>query len=241
MARRLETFQAWLEERNADLLRPDGWLSLIGLTWLEPGHTAVGTDSGCPVRLPAGASRFGTLELISGGVIWHPSNGASRQLASDAAGAPDVVVLDERFSLFIIAREHQLGARVRDNQAATLLGFRGINRYPFDPQWVIDARWQDGLAVFTFAGRDYTLRPQVSAADPLLFVIGDTTSGMETYGGGRFLRALPADNDKLLLDFNRAINPPCAFTPFATCPLPPAENRLPFAVTAGEHTYLKPE
>jgi uncharacterized protein len=72
---------------------------------------------------------------------------------------------------------------------------------------------------------------------PLFFVLADATSGRETYGGGRHLYAERPQGDTIVLDFNRAENPPCAFTPYATCPVPPKENRLPFAVTAGEKTY----
>ena len=237
MPRSVATFQRWLAEREADLVRPDGWLSLIGLTWLDPGRSALGSAAACPVRLPAGPELQGELEQVDSHVIWHPRAGDSRVLKSDASGEPDVVSLDERFSFFIIAREHRLAARVRDRQAAGLRDFAGISRYPFDPTWVIDACWQDGLAVFAHGGTAYALRPQVSAADPLLFVIADATTGGTTYGGGRFLRALAAEDDRLVLDFNRAVNPPCALTPFATCPLPPAENRLPFALAAGELAY----
>ena len=237
MPRQAATFQNWQAEREADLARADGWLSLIGLIWLEPGRSALGSAASCPVRLPEGAPLCGELELVNSGVIWHPADGASRALESDAGGEPDVVNLDARFSFFIIAREHRLAVRLRDREAVALRQFRGLARYPFDPAWVVDARWRDGLAVFNYAGGEYALRPQVSAADPLLFVIADATSGRETYGGGRYVRALAAEGDLLVLDFNRAVNPPCAFTPFATCPLPPAENRLPFPIFAGEQTY----
>jgi uncharacterized protein (DUF1684 family) len=73
--------------------------------------------------------------------------------------------------------------------------------------------------------------------DEIFFVFRDRTSGKETYGAGRFLKANPAAGGCMTLDFNRACNPPCAFTPFATCPLPPPENWLPFAVPAGEKKW----
>ena len=75
-------------------------------------------------------------------------------------------------------------------------------------------------------------------AEDLFIVFGDASNGEETYGGGRFLSVAPPDSNGLVtLDFNRATNPPCVFTPFATCPLPPAENILPVAVTAGEKMW----
>lgn len=234
----LANHQSWLAQRQADLVRPDGWLSLIDLVWLEPGPNGVGAAADCSIRLPGVPVKWGELELRGQQVIWHAHDGHQQNLKSDADGKPDVVHLDERFSLFIIEREQGLGVRVRDSQAGTLLGFRGIDRYPFDPDWVLDAHWENGLAVFTYEGHQYRLRPQASATGPLLFVFADSTSGQNTYGGGRFLNALPTETGELMLDFNRAVNPPCAFTPFATCPLPPPENRLPFPVFAGELTYL---
>ncbi len=95
-----------------------------------------------------------------------------------------------------------------------------------------------GRAVFTRDGHTIGLLPlQESPDDPLFFVISDLTSGEETYGAARFLYAEPPRDGRVVLDFNRAINPPCAFTPFATCPLPPKENEMPIAVRAGEKDY----
>jgi uncharacterized protein (DUF1684 family) len=97
--------------------------------------------------------------------------------------------------------------------------------------------------VFERDGRRYELLPIDEGRHvPLFFVFSDATSGKETYGACRFLYVdWPKEGaTELILDFNRAENPPCAFTPFSTCPLPPRENRLPFAVTAGEQTYRGP-
>jgi uncharacterized protein len=95
----------------------------------------------------------------------------------------------------------------------------------------------NGKAVFTRDGRTCELLPIDEGPGKLFFVISDQTSGEETYGGCRFVYADPPQDGKVILDFNLAENPPCAFTPFATCPLPPKENRLPFRVTAGEKNY----
>ena len=100
-----------------------------------------------------------------------------------------------------------------------------------------------GVVVFTLAGQTLRLTPMLQhgpRGDELLFVFRDRSSGGETYAGGRFLVAAPAVDGLVLLDFNRAHNPPCAFTPYATCPLPLPENRLPVAIAAGEQTWLGP-
>jgi uncharacterized protein (DUF1684 family) len=94
-----------------------------------------------------------------------------------------------------------------------------------------------GKAVFTRDGHTFELFPIQEDADSLFFVFADRTSGKETYGAARFITTgLPKDG-KVVVDFNQAYNPPCAFTPYATCPLAPPENRLDLRVTAGELKY----
>ena len=96
-----------------------------------------------------------------------------------------------------------------------------------------------GKAVFTRDGKTYELLPVLETADAkeLWFIFADRTSGKETYGSGRFLYADMPKEGKVVIDFNKAYNPPCAFTPYATCPLAPPENRLALPVTAGEKKY----
>jgi uncharacterized protein (DUF1684 family) len=95
-----------------------------------------------------------------------------------------------------------------------------------------------GTAVFTVAGKEYRLTPVVEpGGDQLFLLFGDLTNRDETYGAGRFLEVDMPKDGKVVLDFNRAYNPPCAFTPFATCPLPPPQNRLKVRVEAGEKRY----
>jgi len=91
-----------------------------------------------------------------------------------------------------------------------------------------------GRARFTFDGRELALEPTLEADGVLQFVFKDATAPRETYGGGRFLAARPPVSGRVVLDFNRAYNPPCAFTEFATCPLAQPENVLPVRIEAGE-------
>ena len=136
-----------------------------------------------------------------------------------------------------------------------------MDRFPVAARWRLEARYEPhdspqmlavptvvgtvteqpspGVLVFEVAGAEYRLAPMADPGDENWFVVfGDATSGRETYGGGRFLWVdRPNADGVAVVDFNRAFNPPCAFTPFATCPLPPAQNRLSLAVTAGEKQY----
>lgn len=168
-------------------------------------------------------------------------------------------------SFYVIDRDERKALRVKDSDAAARRDFSGIDYFPIDPSWHIVADWVPfdpphtlemgsvigtidkvevpGKAVFERDGHAYELLPyQEEPGGDLFFVIADRTSGKETYGAARFLYAkLPAGGltqpGKLVLDFNEAYNPPCAFTPFATCPLAPPENRLDLRITAGEKKY----
>jgi len=178
-------------------------------------------------------------------------------LKTDASGAEPDVLQAGRFRFYVIARGERLGVRIKDPEAHTRKEFKGIPTYPASEQWRIRARWEPaakattiavpnilgevetmpspGTAVFTVQGKDVRLTPVLEeGSSDLFFVFADETNKTETYGAGRFLYASPPENGSVVLDFNRAYNPPCAFTPFATCPLPPKQNRLALKVEAGE-------
>lgn len=196
------------------------------------------------------------------GIVMHVGSEAitTRALQSDAVGAPDVVEMG-RLRFFVIRRGGRDAIRMRDLENPGRKHFSGIRNYRIDPKWRVEARFEPydpphripianiigtvdsmtcpGALVFTAGGREVRLDPVLEAPDAtdLFIIFSDETSGSETYGAGRFLYAgLPKDGTTVL-DFNKAYNPPCAFTEFATCPLPPAQNALPIAVRAGEKKY----
>lgn len=168
-------------------------------------------------------------------------------------------------SFYVIDRDGRKALRIKDSNAPTRRDFLGLDYFPIDPSWHIVADWVPfdpphtlemgnvlgtidkvdvpGKAVFKRDGHTFELLPyQEEPGGELFFVLADRTSGKTTYGAARFLyAALPATGlgrpGKVVLDFNQAYNPPCAFTPFATCPLAPPENRLDVAVDAGEKKY----
>ena len=177
---------------------------------------------------------------------------------SDAQGGPDTLALGS-MRFFVIRRGERLGIRVKDSEAPTRKNFHGIPTYAPNPAWRLEARFEPattqtkiavpnvlgevedmvspGTALFTVNGQEYRLAPVDDGSGQLFFIFGDLTNRDDTYGAGRFVYTDMPRDGKVVLDFNRSYNPPCAFTPFATCPLPPSQNRLKLRVEAGEKRY----
>jgi hypothetical protein len=186
---------------------------------------------------------------------------ATLALAADVdSGGPTKLALGP-LRFYVIRRGARVGVRLRDEDRPERTRFAGVDCYPIDAGWRVRARFEPysppreipitnvlgdvsrekspGALVFERGGRTYRLDaiPE-SDSDSLFVIFGDPTNGRETYGAGRFIDAPAPDSTGTVdLDFNKAYNPPCAFTPYATCPLPPAQNRLALAVTAGEKNY----
>lgn len=260
----------WRAARDQRLREPDGWVSLIGLHWIEPGAHRVGSGPDNDIVIGAGPAHLGTLRREGGairfaladGVDATIGEGAAREaeLASDRSGAPTLVRTGS-VSFLVIERSGRFALRVRDAQAKTLTGFLGMDYYPIDASWVVTGRWEPhpagttipiadvigtleptpnpGAFVFERDGKTHRLEAVEGGPGQVWFIFADRTSGKTTYGAGRFLYApAPAPGSATItVDFNLAYNPPCVFTPYATCPLPPPENRLDLAVTAGELKY----
>jgi uncharacterized protein (DUF1684 family) len=159
----------------------------------------------------------------------------------------------------LIVRDTLYGIRFRDLESEAVKNFKGIERFPVNEDWKITADFEaydppkkievpnvlgqvdeepsPGAIVFTRDNQTYRIEA-VDAGDRLWFIFADGTSGEETYGGGRFLYTDKADSTgKVIVDFNKAYNPPCVLTKFATCPLPPKENYIKLRVTAGEKVW----
>jgi uncharacterized protein (DUF1684 family) len=260
----------WRTRRVTRLQAPDGWLSLIGLHWLKEGRNRIGTDEGNDIVLAKGPARLGVVTLADGkariqldpkaGATIDGDKRASAELLDDSHETPTTVAFGSA-SFYLIDRNGRKGLRVKDPEAATRTHFVGIDYFPIDPSWRVQATWVPftpphtldiptvlgtvdrmpvpGKAVFERDGKRYELLPVVEeeGSDQVWFIFADRTSGKETYGAARFLYADKAKDGKLVIDFNKAYNPPCAFTPYATCPLAPPENRLDLRVTAGEKKY----
>ncbi|WP_158883623.1 DUF1684 domain-containing protein [Rhodanobacter sp. L36] len=261
-------------ERVAGLTAPDGWLSLIGLEWLKEGSNSVGSAADNDIVLKAGPAHLGVITLGKDGamhIVLAAGNGAlidgkplnEATLIDDmkAGDASPTTVSFGSASFYAIDRDGRKGLRVKDSSADSRKHFLGIDYFPIDPTWHVQANWMPatpgetlemgsvigtidkypvaGKLEFTHDGKHFQLLPVIEepGAKQYFIVFADRTSGKETYGAARFLYVDPPKGGKVDLDFNKAYNPPCAFTPFATCPLAPHENRLDLRVTAGEKKY----
>jgi uncharacterized protein (DUF1684 family) len=260
---------AWHAERVARLVAEDGWLSLIGRDWLQPGENTLGSAPGSTVLLPdwaapAKAGLFileGTIvrfrPLPGSGLLLNGQPASEALLKSDVEGTPDVLQAG-RVKFYVIRRGDRFGIRIKDPDTPARKTFHGVPRYPVDPAWRVVADFlpyatpqiraiptvlgtsepmtTPGLLRFKVGGREVTLEPMIEDPQhPELFLIfKDATSAHGTYPAGRFLYADMPKDGKVVLDFNRAVNPPCAFTIYATCPLPPKQNQLELAIRAGE-------
>jgi uncharacterized protein (DUF1684 family) len=259
--------------RDARLRSDNGWLTLVGLSWLELGDNPVGSAPKSRVLLSSGKApaNLGTIRLQNGAATFVAASGAavtsdgkpvaSLAMKPDTSGTPTVLAHGS-LSFYLIKRGARLGVRVKDKEAKTLKEFKGVPNFAVNPLWRLVARFEPydpprkidvpnilgsteadespGAVVFEVKGEKFRLEAvKEDDSGELFLIFGDRTNGTETYGGGRFLYTAPPKDGTVVVDFNQAINPPCVFTPYATCPLPPAPNRLPIRIPAGEKAYGK--
>ncbi|HSN01306.1 MAG TPA: DUF1684 domain-containing protein [Rudaea sp.] len=262
--------QDWRHERVEHLRAPHGWLSLVGLDWLKDGKNTLGSAKGNDIALAKAPAHLGTITLDHGkatialdaksGATIDGKSIATAELLDDSHDKPTTVAFGT-VSFYLVQRGDKYGLRVKDSEAPTRTHFLGIDYFPIDASWRIEAKWEaynppheveepnilgqvdkvvvPGAAVFERDGKTYRLEPVIETpGDTNLFLVfGDKTNGRETYGAARFVYTEPPKDGKIVIDFNKAYNPPCAFTPYATCPLPTAQNRMKLRVTAGEKKY----
>jgi hypothetical protein len=264
--------EAWRQDREKGLRTENGWLTLVGLYWLDEGENKFGSDPGNKVIFPEGKAPAvaGTLvrhgkevqvRVAPGAEVTADGKAVTEPLAlkSDATREPTVLHLGS-VSFYIIQRGDKVGVRMKDSKSPALTAFRGLEYFPLQPAWRVEGRFEPykpakkipianilgqvadedspGAVVFDWQGKTYRLDALPGGDKGELFLLfADQTNGKETYGAGRFLDADPPQGGKVVVDFNTAYNPPCAFTAFATCPLPPAQNRLAVRVEAGEKKY----
>ena len=255
---KLATFR---ERRNLAAIQPEGPLALTNTQWVDmeqtiwrvPGVWAPRDDGGSGLIVKAKAADGVVVDgdLVDGEALVRGKDDES----------PSTVVLSETVSAHVIAADGAYALRVWDSQSEGITNFGGIDAFPYSPEWVITGAWteipggksvgfehlkEEGVARdevvpgeirFTHDGEDYNIAA-FKAGRALQLVFADATNGDSTYSVGRFLFLAPNPDGSITLDFNYAILPPCAFSYAFNCPLPPAQNRFPFAIEAGEKNVL---
>ncbi len=253
--------EAWRRQRYAALRRDMGWLTLAGLGWLREGTNRVGSDDGADVVLPAGPAIAGTVRVegrsaVADGAFTYDGEPARElHLRSDLDGDPTILELGA-LRIGLIERGGRLALRTWNLDAPARREFTGLDHWPVDPAWRVlgtldrsarrsalvpdvlgtaQEEQTEGVVGFELHGTPCRLDALPGDAGALFLVFGDLTNGTQTYAAGRFLYTEAPDPDgTVAIDFNRAYNPPCALSPYATCPLPWPENRLAVRVEAGE-------
>jgi len=255
----------WQARRETSLKKPYGWLSLVGLQWLEPGENSIGLATDNDVVLKAGPAHWGNINVFDSGVVFKSASNLVTvdgkpedevRLIADVDGQPNIVSAGT--TQFYLIKRGSYALRVKDSQSPTRLNFKGLDRYPIDASWKIEGKFipakegetipisnvlgqledspKAGTLEFEKDGHIYRL-DAIDEGEDYFFIVADKTNGHGTYGAGRFIYTGHPQNGRLSIDFNKAYNPPCAFTAYSTCPLPPPQNRLALKITAGEKEY----
>ncbi|MBK8505764.1 MAG: DUF1684 domain-containing protein [Saprospiraceae bacterium] len=259
-----DSIRQWQKERLANLIKEDGWATLAGLFPLREGKQYFGSGRDNQLVFPDFAPDTMGYFGVMGDSVWMEIRaGIGVQIddlrVTQALLAPNenlLVCTLGRLQWFIIKRGDRFMVRVRDIEHPARQSLTLIPCYPTDRKWCLEASFHTfdsikivplpnaldmmvenespGYLEFEFEGKSYEI-VTLEEGPELFLLFYDQTSGSETYGGGRYMYVdKPGIGEKVTLDFNKAYSPPCAFTEYATCLLPPPENRFPFAITAGE-------
>ncbi len=259
--------ESWRAEREARLTADDGWLTVAGLFFLTEGDNSFGSSPVNDIVIRTGPERAGIVALDDGRITVRAAAGTTLSVdGQDVVSArlwpfegndrPTITV--GPLSLFAHYSGERLAIRMRDRDSDILRRFRGLQWFPVDDRYRVRGRYvphdepvtitlpnilgdvevfrSSGSVALRVGGRALRMMA-IDSGERLWFIFRDMTSGTETYPAARFLYADAPANGVTVVDFNRAYNPPCAFNPYTTCPLPPPENRLPIRIEAGEMDY----
>ena len=247
--------QQWREHRRTRLTSDDSWLTLTGLFWLQDGVN----DITLPTHPPSNAKfvlQNGRVTL-GNQLLRDDTDPKGPTILRNGSVSYEVIKRAD-------VSGDKFGIRVKDSESEARKNFKGLDYFPTNPSFRVQAHFEPynppkkiaitnvlgmtseetapGALVFNLQGKTFRLDPIWDMSDPeprdLFIIFKDQTSGKETYGAARYMYAHPPDaNGNTIVDFNKSYNPPCVFTHFATCPLPPPQNRLPIRVEAGEKKY----
>lgn len=205
-----------------------------------------------------------SMRVRSGVTVAHDGRAVDELTMEPGSQTNGTLVTLGSLNWHVIQRRGQFAVRVRDSLAPSLVEFDSIPSFPLNAEWRLAARFDrydppksiqvpsilgtvneqpsPGAVVFKVGRKTYRLDAVGDPADDKFWIqFGDETNGFDTYGGGRYIWVdAPTDGDRIVVDFNKSYNPPCVFTPYATCPLPPRQNKLPLRIEAGELAYKTP-
>jgi uncharacterized protein (DUF1684 family) len=264
-----QAVEKWRQAYEAQLKSDSGWLTVSGLFWLHDGENTFGSgplnDIVLPASAPASAGSFEfhaghTTVLLKSGVHATLSGKPIETGEMHSDSNSDQLAIGD-LTLYVHSSGDRYTIRLRDKNSPLRKDFTGTRWFPVDESFRVTARYVPydkpkqieiqnvmgdtlqetipGYAVFSLHGQELRLDAEVDGSDAS-FVFRDLTSGHETYAASRFLDTKIEKDGKIVLDFNQAYNPPCAYNPYTTCPLPPPQNRLAVQIEAGEKTYHHP-
>lgn len=261
----IQEIEEWQQARFNRLKKPDGWLSLAGLYWLEEGENTAGADSANNIIFPSGEPIVGTFILDGESVFFRTQRDVAvtfkerlvDNLQVFGKNITELPILQHgSLSWFVLKRGNRVGIRLRDASHPNITKLKKIDRYPTNPDWRVTATFtpydppqsipvanvlgtindtpSPGVLEFELNGKSWQLQT-LDSDDEFFIIFSDDSNGEGTYDAGRYLYTKkPNEEGVVIIDFNKAYNPPCAYTPYATCPLPPQGNHLDLKVVAGE-------
>ncbi len=267
----IKEINEWDQKRINRLKADDGWLNLVGRFWLKKGESTFGSskDNDIVIESSKLPQHIGSFLFSDTTVTFKAKDNV--EVLFDGKPVKEIILVDDQkkdmtvlqigsIKFNLIIRDTLYGIRFRDLHSDLVKNFKGVERFPIDESWEINARFESynpvkeidvpnvlgqiskekspGAVVFEHDGKTHRIDAVDEGGNRLFLIIADLTSGEETYGGGRFMYVnKPDSTGTILLDFNKAYNPPCVFTKYATCPLPPLQNYLKLRIEAGEKVY----
>ena len=258
------SIKKWHKERDLALKVADGWLTVAGLYWLKEGNNEVGSAPDNDVQFPAPSpNHWGTIILKKYEATFipnHPEINSEKRIEINTpltySGNKPTLVSHGSLQWHLLKRGEKIGIRLRDTLHPNRFAFDSVPYFEIDPTWkkqykFIASEKSDSMLINNVLGMEFNRHPVgyieishlgkkhklslIDGGSKYFLIFSDLTTGKETYGGGRYLYIdKPTGGEEVIVDFNKAENPPCVFTKYATCLLPPHENKIPFAIEAGE-------
>lgn len=259
----------WRATRAENMKKETSWLTVVGLFWLDDGENTFGTGERAKFVLPKHSTvEVAGSFFLEDGKVRYVMNRGQRAVVDEKSTRegtlePGQILAHNHLRMFVIERGGKHAVRVRDLRTEGFRKFEKLDFFRAREKYVVEASFEPyetpetltiptvinteiemlvpGKLRFSMKGKEYELLPTLTTLEDEEYFImfKDKTAGDSTYGGGRFMYVPRPVDGKVTLNFNRAYNPPCAYTDFATCPIPPEENQLEVRLEAGERKFAR--